>query len=187
MRTRDPFGQALAALRDVLSEGVAPGEHLPIADIAADLRLSTSPVREALSRLCGEGLIEDRRGSGYFVRNLPTEDIVGLFELERAYVELAVRLAEVRPPRLVAPSALEAWIEALFASCSNEPLRESYERVAGRLAPIRRMSPAPDDPSPSDGDVIQFYYEARIRTARDLASRLRHLNPGPIEYTAKTV
>ena len=68
MRQRDPFGSTLISLRAALEYGLAPGQHLSVADIAASLKLSTSPVREALSRLCGEGLVEDRRGLGYFSR-----------------------------------------------------------------------------------------------------------------------
>ena len=56
MRQRDPFGMALASLRTALEDGLAPGQHLSVVDIAASLGLSTSPVREALSRLCGEGV-----------------------------------------------------------------------------------------------------------------------------------
>lgn len=77
MRLRDPFGMAVAGLRAALDQGLAPGQHLPVGDVAAALNLSTSPVREVLSRLCGEGLIEDRRGQGYFTRAAPLEDILG--------------------------------------------------------------------------------------------------------------
>ena len=63
----EPFQVALASLRERLREGVLPpGERIAAADVAADLRLSATPVREALSRLAGEGLLEDRRGQGFF-------------------------------------------------------------------------------------------------------------------------
>ena len=91
MRQRDPFGMALASLRTAIEGGLAPGQHLSVADIAASLSLSTSPVREALSRLCGEGLVEDRRGLGYFTRPTPLEDILGLLDLEAIHVRLAAR------------------------------------------------------------------------------------------------
>ena len=57
--SRDSFGLALGALRRRLRLGVdAPGAALPINLIAAELRLSSTPVREALSRLAGEDLVE---------------------------------------------------------------------------------------------------------------------------------
>ncbi|MFN3487458.1 MAG: GntR family transcriptional regulator, partial [Planctomycetota bacterium] len=60
---------ALTAVRDRLQSGaLPPGARATAVDLADDLGLSTTPVREALSRLAGEGLLEDRRGQGYFVR-----------------------------------------------------------------------------------------------------------------------
>ncbi|MFN4287387.1 MAG: GntR family transcriptional regulator [Brevundimonas sp.] len=184
MRTRDPFGQALAALRLALGEGLAPGHHLSIADIAQDLRLSTSPIREALSRLCGEGLIEDRRGQGYFVRSTPTEDIVGLLQLEQAHVELAMRLEGVSEPSVSTDAEVAAWIAALMDRCVSEPLAESYGRIAGRLAPIRRLgAPTSDDSAGGLG----AYYARWTAAAPSLAVRLRRFGQAPAEYTDNTV
>ncbi|MGK2256818.1 MAG: hypothetical protein ACI8Y6_002141, partial [Brevundimonas sp.] len=39
MRTRDPFGMALHSLRTALSQGLAPGQHLPVGDVATALHL----------------------------------------------------------------------------------------------------------------------------------------------------
>nr|WP_313391204.1 GntR family transcriptional regulator [Brevundimonas diminuta] len=191
MRSRDPFGQALAALRQSLAQGLAPGERLAIADVAAALKLSTSPVREALSRLCGEGLIDDRRGLGYFVRALPAEDIVGLLQLERGHIELALSLADQPPP---GPAELERFVEwsiALMARCDSEPLKESFDRVSARLAPVRQLEHrlqkdlaiGPD----GEGNTLAQYYEARMRLARSLASAMRRLPTVPGEYLINTV
>ena len=63
----EPFHVALSALRERLQNGtLAPGARATAVDLADQLGLSTTPVREALSRLTGEGLLEDRRGQGYF-------------------------------------------------------------------------------------------------------------------------
>lgn len=191
MRSRDPFGQALAALRQSLAQGLAPGERLAIADVAAALKLSTSPVREALSRLCGEGLIDDRRGLGYFVRALPAEDIVGLLQLERGHIELALSLADQPPP---GPAELERFVEwsiALMARCDSEPLKESFDRVSARLAPVRQLEHrlqkdlaiGPD----GEGNTLAQYYEARMRLARSLASAMRRLPTVLGEYLINTV
>lgn len=143
MRQRDPFGDATASLRRALEHGLAPGQHLSVADIAASLRLSTSPVREALSRLCGEGLVEDRRGLGYFTRSAPAEDIVGLLDLEAAHVRLAAATASVPELRDRSDEAVEGWIEALLDSCESQPLVESLQRVRRRLGPLRRLNGQP--------------------------------------------
>lgn len=191
MRSRDPFGQALAALRHSLAQGLAPGERLAIADVAAALKLSTSPVREALSRLCGEGLIDDRRGLGYFVRTLPAEDIVGLLQLERGHIELALSLADQPPP---GPAELERFVEwstALMARCDSEPLKESFDRVSARLAPVRQLEHRLQDDlaigSDGEGYTLAQYYEDRMRLARSLASAMRRLPTVPGEYLINTV
>lgn len=186
VKTRDPFGQALAALRRALDDGFAPGQHLPIIDIAGALGLSTSPVREALSRLCGEGHLLDCRGLGYFTRTLPTEDLVGLFQLEKAHVRLAMELCAAGPPPSPRRSEVEPWIDALLVDCTNEPLKESFDRVSGRLAPIRRLRP--ELPAGDGaGDAVDRYYGAWIAEAPALATHLRRLEPAPGEYTLKTV
>ena len=62
----DSFLQALAGIRERLRDGVfRPGERIAATQVADLLGLSATPVREALSRLSGEGLLEDRRGQGF--------------------------------------------------------------------------------------------------------------------------
>ena len=61
----EPFHVALATLRERLRTGAyRPGVRITAVDLADELRLSNTPVREALARLAGEGLVEDRRGQG---------------------------------------------------------------------------------------------------------------------------
>jgi DNA-binding GntR family transcriptional regulator len=45
------------------------------------VKLSPTPVREALSRLAGEGELEERRGDGFFVRRLSAADLIPLYEM----------------------------------------------------------------------------------------------------------
>ena len=52
----------------ITSRSLTPGEKLPsIRSLAASMQLSTSTVVEAYERLCGEGVIRSRPGSGFFV------------------------------------------------------------------------------------------------------------------------
>ncbi|WP_404413614.1 GntR family transcriptional regulator [Brevundimonas vesicularis] len=188
MRQRDPFGTALASLRTAIEDGLAPGQHLSVADIAASLNLSTSPVREALSRLCGEGLIEDRRGLGYFTRATPLEDILGLLDLEAAHVRLAARGAGFANPIDGSDGAVDAWIIELIEVCENQPLLESLARVGRRLAPLRGLGPSTEPPAgPSDGDSIDAYYARWRITAGTIASRVRRIDPDQSKYTRNIV
>ncbi len=188
VRQRDPFGDATASLRRALEQGLAPGQHLSVADIAASLKLSTSPVREALSRLCGEGLVEDRRGLGYFTRSAPVEDIVGLLDLEAAHVRLAATCSMNVPPLDDgSDEAVEAWIVTLVEHCDNQPLVESLLRVRRRLAPLRRLNGSTCPSEGSDLDHLNAYY-ARWRTAAGgLAARVRRLDPDGAEYIRNIV
>lgn len=188
MRTRDPFGTALGSLRSALDQGLEPGRHLPIADIAAALKLSASPVREALSRLSGEGLIEDRRGLGYFTRSAPQEDIIGLLDVEEMHVRLAAEQVEEIVPKSASDAVVEAWVDRLMEGCTNQPLVESYERVRRRLDPMRRLH-GPTDPRsvPAQADALKAYYDRWRLAAVGLSVRLRRMDPTQPEYTTNRV
>lgn len=70
-RRRDPFTQALASLKTHAEQGVfIPGQPVVIVEEARRLRLSTTPVREALAWLCGFGLIERAPTGGYLAPRL---------------------------------------------------------------------------------------------------------------------
>ena len=188
MRQRDPFGTALASLRTAIEGGLAPGQHLSVADIAASLNLSTSPVREALSRLCGEGLVEDRRGLGYFTRATPLEDVLGLLDLEAAHIRLAARDADLAGPADPSDAAFETWIGELIEVCENQPLLESLARVRRRLAPLRGLTPSTETAAPpSDGDSIEIYYARWRIIAGTIASRARRIDPDQSKYTRNIV
>ena len=74
----DSFKIALDTLREELRAGVhSAGSRLTANDIAERLSLSQTPVREALSRLAGEGLLLDRRGQGLFVQSLAEQSAPG--------------------------------------------------------------------------------------------------------------
>jgi len=69
VRTRhltDEVADRLAS--HILTAGLPPGDRLPTADaLASSYGVSRTVIREALSRLKAEGLIETRQGSGAFV------------------------------------------------------------------------------------------------------------------------
>jgi Bacterial regulatory proteins, gntR family len=149
----EPFHIALATLRDRLQGAVyPPGVRITAVDLADDLRLSTTPIREALSRLAGEGLVEDRRGQGYFIRQLSAADIADLYRMSLAY--LLIVHEPHRPNRgspeagaqLVAapPNAVEA-VERLFRQWTLETgsraLISAFRILQIQLGPVRRLEP----------------------------------------------
>jgi DNA-binding GntR family transcriptional regulator len=100
-------GSAASAATDALREAIldgflAPTTWLREADIAEDLGLSRTPVREAISRLQNEGLVVRTANSGAVVASLSLEDIVAVYAVREALEATAARLvAAGGPPGLV--------------------------------------------------------------------------------------
>ena len=61
--------------RSLLENQLQPGERVSIDEIAKRLGISRTPVREAMHRLEGEGLIVSTLHRGYVVRKLERADI----------------------------------------------------------------------------------------------------------------
>ncbi|MEL6521208.1 MAG: GntR family transcriptional regulator [Pseudomonadota bacterium] len=87
---------AYEALIASIRDGVyLPGHRLREEDVGERLKLSRTPVREALRRLEAEGIVEHRARMGAVVRKLDHAELVELYEmrvvLERTAAELAAR------------------------------------------------------------------------------------------------
>src|SRR5213592_4799191 len=84
-------------LRDaIISKRLPPGERVSEASLARQLRVSKTPVREALLRLQAIGLVEaDGARGGRIVR--PSADLIRhIYEVRGALESLAARLAAER-------------------------------------------------------------------------------------------
>lgn len=80
----------------MLTGALAPGDALRIGDLAGQLGLSTTPVREALARLGDEGLVETRPRSGTRVSPLRLDQARQALDVISSMHELAVRTAVPR-------------------------------------------------------------------------------------------
>jgi DNA-binding GntR family transcriptional regulator len=76
-----------AVRRAILEGQLRPGETLSISDLAADLGVSHSPVREALQRLSGQGLVVLRPARTAIVAPLELEDLQEIYRL-RGLIEV---------------------------------------------------------------------------------------------------
>ena len=86
--------QAAQSLRDeILSGAIASGTRLGEADLASRLSVSRTPIREALSRLAAEGLVELQPNRGARVASWSTEQLREIFELRLRLEPYAVRIA----------------------------------------------------------------------------------------------
>jgi DNA-binding GntR family transcriptional regulator len=80
----------------ILSGALAPGDPLRIDEVAGQLALSRTPVREALARLRDEGLVQTRPRSGTRVSPLRLDESRQALAVISAMHELAVRTAVPR-------------------------------------------------------------------------------------------
>src|SRR5687768_18225554 len=83
-------------LRDQIMAGhLRPGDFVRLEEVAAELGVSITPVREALLTLRGEDMVELEPRKGYVVAPLSKQDVVDLFQLQGNIAgELAARVAE---------------------------------------------------------------------------------------------
>ncbi|HUR87930.1 MAG TPA: phosphonate utilization associated transcriptional regulator [Ramlibacter sp.] len=85
--------------RAILQGEYAPGSKLVEAAIADKLGVSRGPVREAFRMLEEAGLVRTEKNRGVFVRDIPIEEAVEIFDLRAAMDELVGRkLAESIAP-----------------------------------------------------------------------------------------
>ncbi|MDQ0635817.1 DNA-binding GntR family transcriptional regulator [Arthrobacter pascens] len=81
-----PTAQLIAdQLREQIVQGTfRPGEQINESVLATQLHTSRGPVREALQRLCQEGILVSRRNRGVFVLELATDDIREIYAVREA-------------------------------------------------------------------------------------------------------
>lgn len=87
------YGAVLAGVRDGTYHA---GERLTEARLTRELGVSRVPLREALKRLAGEGVLEFYPNRGVVVRVLTRQDIADFFQLRASMEGLASRLTAGR-------------------------------------------------------------------------------------------
>src|SRR5690606_6881952 len=93
--------RAVIELREKIINGELPGGmRLFEVTLAGTLQISRTPVREALSRLAEEGLLDRLPNGGFVVRRFGYADVVDSIELRGVLEGTAARLAAERgaPP-----------------------------------------------------------------------------------------
>lgn len=76
----------------ILTNGFHPGERLQEQELADQMNVSRTPVREAISRLGSEGLLTIIPRRGVFVTKPQTKDITDIYEVREALEVLAIEL-----------------------------------------------------------------------------------------------
>lgn len=139
-RLRDPFSQALEDLRDRATRGgFTPGGSVVIIEQARRLGLSTTPVREALAWLCGEGLMERAPRTGYLAPRLDAALLRDRFWVRfrclATSLDLTSSLANSVTPAadLVGEAVARDLFDRLVRATGNRALIETFHRVDAQL------------------------------------------------------
>lgn len=141
-RNRDPFASALRTLRDrVIAGAFSPGKPIIILDEAQALGLSTTPVREALAWLGGEGLIDRAPAGGYAGLRLDAAGLIGRYRLRLHCLEGGLQAADGRPRTGASATGADATrlFRHIVAGAADPVLIATYDRVQ---ATIERFSAA---------------------------------------------
>ena len=113
-------------LEALVSQQIRPGERLTLEQLAQELGVSHTPVRQALARLESEGIVRSEPHRGASVPTLDSRDIRELFEA-RLLCELFA-------------------VEKAFPSLSAETfarlrkLSEAYQEASGQVSPAGRVA-----------------------------------------------
>lgn len=151
---------AADAIRDMLYHGaVRPGERLNPDELAAQLQMSKTPVRDALQGLKLEGLVEVVPRVGVFVKKMTAQESTDVYRLKMAVEPLAASLAAERGEdrarselrrmlrRLAnatsrgnvakAEEAVNDIHQQLFDMSGSEVVRETFRVINGRVRLLR--------------------------------------------------
>jgi DNA-binding GntR family transcriptional regulator len=123
--------------RSILEGSLPPGSPVSIAELSTRLQVSHIPVREALRRLEGEGLIELRRSRSAVVASLSPEDLRHVFHL-RSLLEADLM---ARAVKAYTDQDIEK-IEAAYDALGRRP-DDSAEDLAARHTFFHHLLYAP--------------------------------------------
>ena len=116
--------RALVTLRQrVLSGSLPGGTRLYEVALAEELDISRTPVRNALSKLAEEGLLDRGEKVGFIVRGFDVEEVIDTIEIRGALEGMAARLAAERgaePRQLVGAREIVRKIDEI-------PISQNFE------------------------------------------------------------
>lgn len=168
--TEEPVGslktsdRVYRALRDEILDGtLAPGAPLAEIEQSARLGVSRTPLREALARLQGDGLVAARGARGLEVAGLTLDDVRELFEIREALEVKAARLAALRRDRGVF-EALRDEVRDAGTRLSTEGSRDGFYALTARMD------------AAIDGAAANPYLQSALRGVRVHVARIRRLS-----------
>jgi len=148
--------------RAILAGDYLPGSKLNEAALADKLGVSRGPIREAFRMLDEAGLVRTEKNRGVFVRNIPVDEALEIFDLRAAMDDwVGKRLAEnVTPEQLKELKTLVTGMEKavkaqdahqyhvlnlkfhdrMVEMAGNHKLTDTYRRLIKELSLFRRQN-----------------------------------------------
>jgi DNA-binding GntR family transcriptional regulator len=113
-------------LREAIEEEIAtgllmPGAHLDETDLANRFNVSRTPIREAISLLAGEGLLEIRPRRGAVVARVTPQRLIEMFEVMGELESMCARLAARRITEAELLALESAHEQCRNAAASSDP------------------------------------------------------------------
>lgn len=106
-------------IKDAICQGqIAPGDILSESQLASQLSMSRTPVREALRTLASEGFVDIRNGIGAYVKPLSSKDMEDLYEVRCLLEMQAIKTSIYRIPDAEI-NALEQRFQAICDACER--------------------------------------------------------------------
>lgn len=88
------YSQVYYWLRDqILNMEIPPGTRLKVEELAQELGVSNTPVREAIRQLTKDGLVETLPYRGSVVKRITPKEVIDIYDVRLVLEGLAVRLA----------------------------------------------------------------------------------------------
>jgi len=121
---------------DILSGRLSPGQKLPFSDLSARYSFSVGVIREALSRLVEQGLVENAPQQGFCVTPLSIVDLTNLTQARREIETLTLRHAINE-----GDIQWQSQVLATHHRLANTPMREAEdpERFSEEWAEAHRL------------------------------------------------
>lgn len=181
-RKRDPFIQALDSIRRRSEACVyAPGAPVVIIEEARRLRLSTTPVREALAWLCGEGLIERAPSGGFLAPRMDAAVVRDRFAFRLLCLATSLEMTAVvhdRSEPLPSSDApdhrLAGQLDRMVRGSGNSVLAEAFGRVGRQLLPLAEAERRLFHDRDAEATAILHLYDAGSAPALRLALAAYH-------------
>lgn len=145
------FDRVYAAIKQRLRDGVyRPGTRLEPASLSDELNASVTPVREALHRLTGEGLVDAPRHEGFRVPMLTETVLRHLYSWHLDLVLLAVMkhgvsagadaiLADVAPTGSPVQERQNGLFRAIARATGNPEHAAALDALSDKLEPVQRL------------------------------------------------